>query len=180
MQLQEFFDYKNVFMRELCTNDTIVHLVTDKEDSAVPNHTLAYTQIYPFEYVPETVDNGQTFICFDVDMQIQYNPNKTFYHPILYVWVFTHKSKLRLPEGGIRTDAIASEIDKMLNGSRIYGLGELNLRGVERFAPIVDYQGRVLTYTAKDFNRNGSKVPPSNRKHPFPVPEPEPEPDPGG
>ena len=166
MQLQEFFDYKNVFMRQLCTNEKIVHLITDKEDSRVPSHTLAYTQIYPFEYVPETVDNGQTFICFDVDIQNQYVSNKTFYSPILYVWVFTHKSKLRLPEGGIRTDAIAAEIDKMLNGSRIYGLGEFNLRGVERFAPIVDYQGRVLTYTAKDFNRSESKVPPANRKHP--------------
>ena len=166
MQLEEFFDYKNQLMKELCCNDTIVHLVTDKEDSKVPNHTLPYSQIYPYEFVPETVDIGQTFICFDVDIQYQYITNKTFYYPILYVWIFTHKSKLKLPEGGVRTDAIAAEIDKMLNGSRVYGLGELNLNNCERFSPIIDYQGRVLAYTGKDFNRAGSKVPPANRKHP--------------
>lgn len=162
MQLNEFFDYKNLFMKDLCCNENIVKLVTDRKDSDVPNHTLAYSQIYPYEFVPETVDNGQTIICFDVD--IIEVPNKTFYIPVLYVWIFTHKSKMRLDSGGIRTDALASEIDGMLNGNRFYGLGELNLKNVSRFSPIQDYQGRALTYYAKDFNRLGSKNIPANRK----------------
>lgn len=149
-------------MKELCCNEAIVKLVTDKDNSDVPNHTLAYSQIYPFEFVPETVDNGQTIICFDVDVAEVIN--KTFYVPVVYVWVFTHKSKMRLSTGGIRTDRIAAEIDKVLNGSRYYGLGELNLKSVGRFSPITDYQGRVLTYYAKDFNRLTTKQPPSNRK----------------
>ena len=99
MELNELFDYKNRFMKDLCCNESVVKLITDKEDSKVPNHTLAYSQIFPFEFVPETVDNGQTFVCFDVDIvDVQ---NKTFYTPVLYVWVFTHKSKLHLPEGGV-------------------------------------------------------------------------------
>ena len=68
MELTEFFDYKNQLMKELCCNENIVRLITDRKDSDVPNHTLAYSQIFPFEFVPETVDNGQTFICFDVDI----------------------------------------------------------------------------------------------------------------
>ena len=162
MNLNEFFNYKNRLMQDLCCNENIVRLVTDKKDSRVPNHTLAYTQVFPYEYIPETVDNGQTFICFDVDVAEVIN--KTFYVPVLYVWAFTHKSKFRLPEGGVRIDKLSAEIDKVLNGSRFYGLGELDLRSVTRFAPITDYQGRVLTYIAKDFNRSASKVPPSNRR----------------
>lgn len=162
MQLEEFFDYKNRFMKELCCNKEIVTLITDNEKSKVPNHTLAYSQVYPYEFVPETVDNGQTFVCFDVD--IAEVINKTFYVPVLYVWIFTHKSKMRLATGGIRTDLLASKIDEQLNGSRFYGLGELALKQVGRFSPITDYQGRVLTYYAKDFNRNGSKPVPSNRR----------------
>lgn len=164
MNLEEFFDYKNLLMKEICTNETIVKLVTDKEESKIPNHNLAYTQVYPYEYVPETVDNGQTFICFDVDVAGVIN--KTFYVPVLYVWVFTHKSKFRLPEGGVRIDKLSSEVNKILNGSRYYGLGELDLNSVGRFSPVKDYKGRVLTYYAKDFNRSGSKQPPSNRKSP--------------
>lgn len=163
MNLEEFFDYKNQFMKDLCCNADIVTLVTDKDDSKVPNHTIAYSQIFPFEFVPETIDSGQTFICFDVD--IAEVINKTFYIPVLYVWIFTHKSKMRLKEGGVRVDKIASKVDEMLNGSRFFGLGELDLYNVSRFSPITDYQGRVLTYYAKDFNRLTSKQPPSNRKN---------------
>ena len=73
MNLDELFDYKNRLMKEICTNEDIVHLVTNKADSAVPNMTLPYSQVFPYEFVPETVDNGQTFICFDVDISYVYN-----------------------------------------------------------------------------------------------------------
>lgn len=168
MKLEELFDYKNRLMKEFCCDEDIVRLITDKNDNKVPNHALAYSQIFPYEFIPETVDNGQTFICFDVD--IAEVINKTFYAPVLYIWIFTHKSKIRLPEGGVRTDLLASKIDSLLNGSRFYGLGELDLKQVGRFSPITDYQGRMLVYLAKDFNRcaineNNSKSIPSNRKN---------------
>lgn len=163
MYLDEFFDYKNEIMKTLCSDPEIVRLVTDSKEAPVPNYDLAYSQIYPFEFIPETVDDGQTFVCFDVD--IVNVIDKTYYVPAVYVWVFTHKSKLRLNEGGIRTDQLAVEINEKLNGSRYFGLGELDLYSVGRFSPILDYQGRVLTYRAKDFNRLApSKKPPANRK----------------
>lgn len=163
MMLDEFFEYKNKLMRDLCSDEDVVRLVTGKHDAPVPNTSLAYTQVFPYEFVPETVDHGQTFICFDVD--IISVPNKTFVVPAIFVWVFTHKSKMRLDEGGIRTDALASAVNKILNGSRVYGLGELDLADVGRFSPIKDYHGRVLTYYTADFNRPGvSKPRPRNRR----------------
>lgn len=163
MLLDEFFDYKNELMKTLCSNEQVVRLVTDSGKAPVPNYDLAYKQIYPYEFVPETVDDAKTFICFDVD--IAEVEDKTFYLPVVYVWILTHKSKMRLIEGGIRTDQLAVEINKELNGSRYFGLGELDLYSVGRFSPITDYQGRVLTYSAKDFNRiSPSKRPPANRK----------------
>lgn len=164
MQLQEFFDYKNQLMEDLLTNEEIVRLL---DDTISMQHAdqLAYTQVFPCEYVPDTVQEGKTFICFDVD--IQSTADKTFLSPTLYVWVFTHRSKLRLPEGGVRTDKLCSEICKAINGSRKYGLGELNIYSVRRFAPMTDFQGKVLTFYAKDFNRtyDGTKYTPVNRKH---------------
>ena len=49
-----------------------------------------------------------------------------------------------------------------------YGLGELNLYNVKRFAPMTDYQGKVMSFTAREFNRqyNGKKEIPANRKNP--------------
>lgn len=163
MQLQDFFDYKNKLMEDLLTNKEIVSLVNG--DVSMEDVTsLAYTQIFPCEYVPVTVQDGWTYICFDVD--IQNVSNKTYLTPALYIWVFTHRSNLRLPEGGVRTDKLCSEICKAVNGSRYYGLGELNLYSVKRFSPMTDYQGKVMTFYAKEFNRqfDGAKSAPENRK----------------
>ena len=165
MQLQEFFDYKNQLMEDLLTNETILKLLDDDYEITDTPESLMYTQVFPYEYIPETIEHGQTFICCDVD--VQRAQNKTFLTPVFYIWEFTHKSKLRLPNGGgVRTDKLASEIAKAINGSRMYGLGELNFYSAKRFAPIMDYQGKVLTFRAVDFNRpspTGKSVP-SNRK----------------
>lgn len=164
MQLEEFFDYKNQLMQDLLTNQTIVRLINDDNKIIDNPGCLVYEQVFPFEYIPDTVEHGQTFICCDVD--IQRSINKTFLLPVLYIWVFTHKSKLRLPEGGVRTDRLVSEIAKEINGSRYYGLGELDLYSVKRFAPITDYQGKVMTFQATEFNRQSpsGKPVPTNRK----------------
>lgn len=164
MQLEEFFDYKNRFVEDIVTNKEIVKLLAEDGDSAADPAKLVYSQIFPYEYVPETIQKAQTFICCDVD--VQKSINKTKLIPVMYVWVFTHKSKMRLPEGGIRVDRICSEIAKAINGSRYYGLGELDLHAVRRFAPVTDYQGKMMTFLAEDFNRlspSGKPVP-SNRK----------------
>lgn len=163
MQLEEFFDYKNKLMEDLLTNEPIIRLIDDKI-SLENAGALAYSQVFPCEYIPDTVEHGDTYVCFDVD--IQGTEFKTFLYPILYVWVFTHRSKLRLPEGGVRTDKLCSEICKAINGSHEYGLGELSLYSVKRFAPMTDFQGKVMVFRAKDFNRQSDpkRTIPSNRK----------------
>ena len=163
MQLQDFFDYKNQLMKDLLMHETIVKLINENirfEDAP----KLAYQQVFPCEYIPETVEKGKTFVCFDVD--VQKSMNKTYLLPTLYVWVFTHRSALRLPEGGVRTDKLCSEICKIINGSKEYCLGELELYSVKRFAPMTDFQGKCLTFNAVEFNRfyDPKKYIPSNRK----------------
>lgn len=164
MHLEEFYDYKNRLMEDLLTNADIVRLLDDNFRTTDTPEKLVYTQVFPHEYIPDTIEHGQTFICCDVD--IQKSVSKTFLSPVLYIWVFSHKSKLRLPEGGVRTDKLCSKIAEAINGSRFYGLGELDLYSAKRFAPIADYQGKVLTFHAKEFNRTSptGKPIPTNRK----------------
>lgn len=167
MQLDEFFDYKNQLMKDLLTSDSIVELLSDGKEplNEAEAIDLRYTQIFPCEYVPDTTSEGCTYICFDVD--IQRTSSKTYYSPVLYIWVFTHKSLLRLPNGGgVRVDRLCSEICKKINGSRYYGLGQLELASIRRFAPITDYIGKVMAFHASDFNRvyNPKQPIPSNRK----------------
>lgn len=164
MQLHDFFDYKNQLMEDLLTNETIVGLLKDGATTESAEE-LMYTQVFPYEYVPETVEHGDTFICCDVD--VSQSLNKTYLLPVIYIWVFSHRSKLRLPEGGVRPDKICAEICDAINGSRKYGLGELDLYAVKRFAPMTDYQGKCMIFHAVEFNRQYDplKFTPSNRKH---------------
>lgn len=157
MQLSEFYEYKNQLMEDLLTNAEIVRLLCDGN---VPEdvRSLVYTQVFPFEYIPETLEHGATYICCDVD--IQRVDSRTYLTPSIQIWLFSHKSKLRLPEGGVRTDRLSAEIAETINGSRNYGLGELELYSVRRFAPIPDYQGKVMTFRAKEINRLGPNTMP--------------------
>jgi hypothetical protein len=172
--LEEFFDYKNQFMDDILTNDLIIQLLNDdftdisgltEDERTELIESLLYSQVFPYEYVPDTIEHGMTFICCEVD--IKEVINSTYLIPALYVWVFTHKSKVRLPnKQGVRTDKLTSEITKIINGSRFYGLGELKLGSAKRFSPVPDYQGRILTFYTKDFNLLSptGKHAPSNRK----------------
>lgn len=165
MLLEDFFDYKNRLMEDLVTNPEIVKLL--KNDCVPPENPkdLIYTQIFPYEYVPDTIDTANTFICYDVD--ISGVSNKTFLQPTIYLWTFTHRKLLRLPDNnGIRVDKLCSEIAKTLNGSRYYGLGELELSSVKRFSPFDGYYGRVMTFYAQEYNRvsPNNKSIPSHRK----------------
>ncbi len=164
--LDEFFDYKNQILNDILTSGPILLLLDDNYQTASDPSSLVYSQVFPYEYVPTVTEHGQTFICFEVDITKGVE-NKTFLVPVIYVWVFTHSSKLRLPNGeGVRVDKLSSEIVKVINGSRFYGLGELNLDSAKRFSPITNYQGRIITFYAKDYNRLSptGKTVPSNRK----------------
>lgn len=160
MELNEFFNYKNRLMEDICKTKPIIQLLTGKSDPSLPATDLIYEQIFPYEFLPDTEDKAKSFICFDADIT---EVGKTIYMPVLYIWVFCHKSSLRIPGGGVLPDELAKEVNKKINGSRLYGLGALDLYGVHRFSPADDFLGRVLTYKATDWYKG------RNYKHPIPA-----------
>lgn len=164
MYLDELFHYKNRLMKDLVENPRIIKLLQDEANPQKKPEDFIYTQLFPFEFIPETVEHGKVIISFDVD--VMKSDSKTYYDPVIYVWIVCHKSKMRLPEGGVRMDEIAIEIVKTLSGSRHYGLGELDFFSSRRFASTNDYTGKQLTFHAKDFNHLHAyaKEIPNNRR----------------
>lgn len=163
MQLRDLFDYKNQLMQDILTNENLVKMI----DRTVPfeqSEKLAYKNVFPYEYIPDTANHGVTYVCFDVDVLDVVN--KTFLNPTIYVWIFTHRTNMRLPEGGLLIDEFCAELCETINGSRFYGMGELELVSVRRFAPMTDFQGKVLTFRATEVNRYHLplKPVPNNRK----------------
>lgn len=169
MNLNELFDYKNQFFKDVLTNERLVHLINETKTLETAEE-LSYTQLYPFEYIPETIEHGHTYVCCEVDVtatSARSNKNKRLiYTPTLYIWILVHKSKLRLPEGGVRYDAICSEIADTINESLHYGINGLQLASVRRFTPLTDYQGKVMSFVTSDINwpYNPERPVPDNRK----------------
>mgnify|MGYP006873003753 CR=1 FL=1 len=163
MRLEEFFDYKNRLVKDMLTDEEIVALIDPNQTYASPKD-MVYDNINPYEFYPEVIEKGKVYVCCDVD--IIETGDKPLYDLALYIWTFCHKSLLKLPGGGVRTDALCSKIDEKINGSWYYGLGKLELEYVKRFAPMADYTGKVMRYYARDFNRvyNPKANKPSNRK----------------
>lgn len=162
--LDELFSYKNQFIDDVMKSRKLIRLLSDDCNTLRNPEELIYTQVFPYEFVPFTVESATTFICCEVD--VRRVMNKTYLSPEMYVWVFTHESLVRLPQGGLRVDTICSEIVRIVNGSRMYGLGQMGLYSAKRYSPIQHYQGRTLTFDCTDFNRiyNPKQTIPVNRK----------------
>lgn len=149
MYLEELSKYKIEIMKRLCLNSKIQTLILLYE-SQNQGKEMMYRYIFPYAFVPDTVASSNTFICFD--LEVQRVENRTFKDINIMFWTFTHQSLMRTDEG-IRTDILADEIDKILNGNRDLGIGTVELKNVGRVNPAKDYHGRTLLYKAVDFNR---------------------------
>jgi len=154
--LEEFTTYKQTLMQAICTSDKIVNLMklsTDPQN--ITGRDMRYKRIFPYNYVPLTIENAQSFICFTVTA-----PNvkdDLITELCLTVYVFTHQDLMRTDKG-IRTDLLISEIDKLLNGSTRYGLGKVSLKMCDVMqVPSRGYSGLFSVYSVKDFNNTFCK-----------------------
>lgn len=149
--LEEFTTYKQTLMKAICTSDAIVELMKlDSDPQTITGRDMRYKRIYPYNYVPLTIETAQTFICFTVTAP---NVKDNLITELrLTVYVFTHQDLMRT-DTGMRTDLLVSEIDKLLNRSIEYGLGKVTLKMCDVMqVPCQGYSGLFSVYTVKDFN----------------------------
>lgn len=151
--LEELTSYKQTLMQAICTSPAIVNLLKlDTDPATIKGKDMRYNRIFPYNYVPLTTEHATTYICFTVTAP---NVKNAYISELcLTIYVFTHQDIMRTKDG-IRTDLIVSEIDKLLNGSTKYGLGEVTLRCCDVMqVPCRGYSGLFTRYTVKDFNNS--------------------------
>ena len=148
--LQELTDYRKTIMQLLCSDQEIVDLVLDKENSTVPNRSLMYSRVFPYAYTPDVTKDTNTYICFRI-----YVPevmNKTFKKMNICFYVFSHQDYIRTKDG-LRPDLIAGRIEALLNGSMDMGVGRVSLEGMDDISPAEQFHGVALEYSVSEFNR---------------------------
>lgn len=151
--MQEIENYRSQFMRAVCTSDEISELLAlEDDDSLLTGQDLKYVRVFPYPYIPDVTKHAECYVCFEVDVEsVQSDTIKTL---MLRVYVLVDRSLMRLNGGGIRSDRLVAGIDRILNGSTEFGLGHVELVGLESFVPVDGYYGRQIRYRVQDYNRS--------------------------
>jgi len=150
MYLDEVPRYRDEIMEGLCKCDTIVNLIRPKDQPDLRSADLAYKYIFPYDRLIDKTTEAGTYICFDIVAPRTVNRSFTDFR--IYIWVIAHERTMRTPKGLV-TDLLCIEIDKLMNGSKSFGLGQTYLTTWDRFNPAEDFHGRSLVYRTYDFNR---------------------------
>lgn len=153
MYLRELGLYKQKIFVKIRQSDDIKEILLGKNYDVELVDDLLDEHIFPYLYIPETQTTAKTYIC--VDVVVPKVPNFSIKNLKIIVWVFTHKSLMRYSKKGYigtRTDILSDVLDGLLDTSRDFGIGRLKLEGVDLFTSEKQYYGRVLTYSASDFN----------------------------
>ena len=156
MRLKEIPEFRSTAISQLCESQTIKDLLTDTSGSTATQSDLVLTNVFPYEHVPDTQTTARAYITMAIFVpSVQ---NKTFKSVRIIFYAFEHETMIAVQdsESGktrMRHDLIAQEIDRIMNGSQMFGLGRLSLSSTVDFSPIDNYFGVAITYDASDFNR---------------------------
>jgi len=153
MNLQELGAYKQTFLSKLRTSSEVKEILLGNDyDEEIVDEILD-KHIFPFLYIPDTQTEEKTYVC--VDVVVPQTLNFSIKNLKIIIYVFCHKYLMKYKKAGqigTRTDILSNIIDEKLNGSREFGIGRLALQSVELFMSEKTYYGRILTYSASDFN----------------------------
>lgn len=112
---------------------------------------LVYTQVFPYLYIDETQTEVLPYLCVEVNFRRQTRTMKTM---IITVYAYCHKDCMEYHKdgySGTRADILADMVERQLQESDKYGIGELTLQSVGYYFPNNKYYGRQLTFEASDF-----------------------------
>jgi len=150
MYFEEVPSYRDTIMESICKCDPIIKLIRSDDKANMKVSEMPYRFIYPYGYVINKTTEAETFLCFDI-----YTPkviDRTFTDFRIDFWIMAHERRMKTSKGLV-TDLLTIEIDKLINGSRCFGLGRVELITWDRFIPAEDFYGRILSYRTVDFNR---------------------------
>lgn len=151
--LQDCIDYKAKVIAELIASQTVVGLLLDDPniDMYGERATDSLSEcIFDFDYIDRTVEHSHAFVMVEADM---ISPTSgSFNQWEIYVQIVCHKDYVDLKPSvfkgvrGNRRDNLMCEIDKLLNGSKILGIGRLELKSAVTSMVPDSFTSKMLTY----------------------------------
>lgn len=160
--MDELVEYPAKAIQKIGTSKKIVSLLTDNEavdmDSDEADEVFD-KYLFDYGYVDNTTTEARAFVC--VEAELMKAPTPTIHDLHLFVTIICHKEYMKLDPKrfigiiGNRKDNLVREIDKMLNGSDIFGIGVLTLDSVKTVSSPTGFTAREITYSISDFRDRG-------------------------
>lgn len=155
--LDELIDYSSLIISKLATSPEIVELMLDSPgiDVASEEAEKARERMFDYDYIDDTVLSSGAYIMVDADMVDL--PSGTIKELEVYVQIVVSKEFMTLDAKkfkgvkGNRRDNLARRIDLILNGSREFGIGRLQLASARTSSVPDAFTSKLLTYEVVDF-----------------------------
>lgn len=155
--LYPMIECKDRVIEKILSSQAVVDLINDQEFKTAPAYGLLYKKVFPYAFIPDTVDAMETYIC--VETNIANVKTDSICDVELTIHVLSHVSVMST-DFGTRIDVLADLIDTLINHSREFGIGKAT--PTERYPtswslPNYNYVARKLTYIIKNYNyRHGA------------------------
>lgn len=160
--LDELVEYKNQIVNLIENSQDIMSLLvgiqnvdmnSDKVYSAYDN------QIFDYSFIMDTQLSENTFLLIEVETKGR--PTGTCKNMEVFVQIICHKDNMKLTgfKGvkGNRRDNLARQIAKLLEGSKFFGIGRLQLSDCYAVNVPSPYSSTMIVFRTPDFVRSGYK-----------------------
>lgn len=149
---------KNKIIKEFIKDENIVEAINSPTIDSKTPEKLLYTHIFDYNQNPNTLNDIDTFITVEVSIPESYYFEKTFVKPVVEIWIVSHEQHMRVNEipkiTENRNDYLSALIDKKLNGSNSFGIGDLKLKSNVAGAFQIDYLYRKMVFEGIDLNNS--------------------------
>lgn len=149
----EIIEYRNIIFKKLLESEEIVKLL-GFEGVEYPEDEIPYKNMFPHEYIPDTITTTDKFINFEISATLD-TRNNVYKDLTIYFFITCHEDVIRY-KGGLWYDKVVCEIDDIFSEKNILGVGKTGLLSNIPYFPQQKFKGRALKFIVKDFN-NGLK-----------------------
>lgn len=145
-------EFKKTTIAKLVESDELITAMGNKD--VEENDEAIYKYIFPYFYIPYTIESAKSYICMKVNMTGASSKNDLFGHFSVIVWVISHQDIMRMDgvDGSTRVDYMSSIVEKLLNGSDAFGTQKLQLVTNTEDSLDMKHRCRVLTFKTMDIS----------------------------
>lgn len=159
--VQKIPEYKMNILNRVFESDSLVKLLAyDASDAlfrpSLENpSSLLYDRVFPYRFVPKPTEEQRTYLTIGLNGFTRAQEGFTVYDDYIagqiYFYTFTHFDLMRT-DTGVRQDLILGEIDRIFDGAKGLGMGELKLRYAnELWMHNNKFGGYSVAFTVTDF-----------------------------